>query len=96
MRKLDRCEVCVGKGVIKGIFHRMACAGCNGSGLVDPSTRLALDYPELVEQLRVRLDHATKGLERLKRGIRPVTGVEADYQGKNNKRHPGGGNYTGD
>lgn len=74
----------------------MTCAGCNGSGFVDPITHEALGYPEIVEQLRARLSHANKGLERSRRGIRSVTGVEADYQGKNNKRHPGGGNYTGD
>lgn len=74
----------------------MACAGCNGAGLVDPETHLALDYPDLIEQLRERLHLANRGLERLKGGARALPGVDADYKGKNNKYHSGGGNYTGD
>ena len=51
---LERCEICQGKGKIKGVFHLMECAGCNGGGLVCPDGK-PLDYPQLVEQLRLRL-----------------------------------------
>ncbi len=96
---LERCEVCVGAGFIQGIFHRMACAGCNGGGFVMPDGT-ALGYPQLVEQLRLRL--AMSGAERkrlqqvLERaGLQPVEGAASCYQG-NNKKGAGGAHFTGD
>ena len=53
---LVRCEVCQGQGVIKGIFHVMDCAGCNGAGLIDRATNQALSLEQMVQQLRVRLN----------------------------------------
>ena len=53
---LERCEVCRGAGRIRGIFHLMECAGCNGGGFVKPDGE-ALDYPRMMlhaESLRLR------------------------------------------
>lgn len=55
MRPLERCEICAGSGKIRGVFHVMECAACNGGGLVDAETHEALPYRDLVEQLRMRL-----------------------------------------
>ena len=99
MIKLDRCERCKGKGKIRGIFHAMECAACNGGGLVMPDGK-ALEYPVLVEQLRLRL--AMSGnvrrlqqveLERL--GAWPLRGVADEYRG-NNGRGAQGAHRSGD
>ena len=97
---LDRCEICQGKGVIKGIFHTMDCAGCNGAGLVDRQTCEALSPEVMVQQLRVRLNRANRQVEQQREqleraGLVPVTGPAADYQG-NNKKGAGGAHFTGD
>lgn len=99
MRKLERCEICQGRGRIKGVFHVLECAGCNGGGLVAPDGQ-PLAYPELVEQLRMRL--ALSGRQRrqnqqaLERaGLWPLNGPADDYIG-NNRRGPGGAHRTGD
>ncbi|MNF74017.1 hypothetical protein D3C84_560380 [compost metagenome] len=100
LQKLERCEICQGGGVIKGIFHRMECAGCNGGGFVTPDGQ-PLDYPALVQQLRMRL--ARSGNERRmmqaaleKAGLWPLVGPAGDYMGSINRRGNGGGNWTGD
>lgn len=97
---LVRCEICQGKGVIKGIFHTMDCAGCNGAGLVDRQTCEALSPEVMVQQLRVRLNRANRQVEQQREqleraGLVPVTGPAADYQG-NNKKGAGGAHFTGD
>ena len=97
---LVRCEVCQGQGVIKGIFHVMDCAGCNGAGLIERATNQALSAEQMVQQLRVRLNRANRQVEQQKKqleaaGLVPVTGPAADYQG-NNKRGAGGAHLTGD
>ncbi|MCY1455082.1 hypothetical protein D9M71_721920 [compost metagenome] len=101
MLKLERCEICLGRGAVRGIFHRnMECAGCNGGGFVTPEG-VALEYPALVQQLRLRL--ARSGNERRmlqaaleKAGLWPLAGPGDDYVGRNNRRGVGGGNMTGD
>lgn len=97
---LARCEICLGKGVIKGIFHTMDCAACNGAGLVDRQTCEALSPELMVQQLRVRLNRANRQVEQQREqleaaGLVPVTGPAADYQG-NNKKGAGGAHFTGD
>ena len=97
---LVRCEVCQGQGVIKGIFHVMDCAGCNGAGLIDRATNQALSLEQMVQQLRVRLNRANRQVEQQREqleraGLAPVTGPAADYQG-NNKKGAGGAHFTGD
>ncbi|MFY1052366.1 hypothetical protein ACOQNP_12195 [Ectopseudomonas khazarica] len=96
---LERCEVCRGAGRIRGIFHLMACAGCNGGGFVKPDGT-ALEYPELVEQLRLRLSMSGAERKRLQQvlervGLQPVEGAVSGYQG-NNKKGAGGAHFTGD
>lgn len=96
---LERCEVCRGAGRIRGIFHLMACAGCNGGGFVKPDGT-ALEYPELVEQLRLRLSMSGAERRRLQQvleraGLQPVEGAASGYQGNNNKG-VGGTHFTGD
>lgn len=97
---LARCEICQGKGVIKGIFHVMDCAACNGAGLVDRNTNEALSPEVMVQQLRVRLNQANRQVEQQRQqleraGLVAVTGPAADYRG-NNKKGAGGAHFTGD
>lgn len=97
---LARCEVCQGQGVIKGIFHVMDCAGCNGAGLIDRATNEALSAVQMVQQLRVRLNRSNRIIDRqqeqlVRAGLVPITGPAADYQ-SNNKKSAGGAHFTGD
>ena len=96
---LERCEVCRGAGRIRGIFHLMECAGCNGGGFVRPDGE-ALGYPELVEQLRLRLGMSGDERKRMQRaleraGLWPLGDAANDYRG-NNKKGAGGAHFTGD
>jgi hypothetical protein len=97
---LERCEICQESGFIKGIFHDMECAGCNGGGMFDQSTGQALSHQVLVQQLRIRLDQASRRMAQQQKqleaaGLVPITGPAADYQG-NNKKGAGGAHFTGD
>jgi hypothetical protein len=99
MVRLERCEICLGTGRIRGIFHVMSCAACNGGGLVNLDGT-SLRYPELVEQLRARLDRSdqlTKVLQHALEvaGLWPLRGPANDYLG-NNKKGAGGAHFTGD
>ncbi|MDT4832705.1 hypothetical protein FQZ97_662710 [compost metagenome] len=87
-RELARCEVCLGAGRIKGIFHLMECAACDGTGLVDAVTFEALEPRDMVAQLLIRL--AERGKQK-----RTAPGPEADYTGSN-RRGAGGSHWTGD
>lgn len=95
---LGRCEICKGKGVIQGIFHRMECAGCHGAGLVHESTGEALEPAVMVGQLRQRLGGVEGVIEQQRQQLERegLAGAAKDYVGQNNKRHRGGGNWTGD
>lgn len=95
-RRLARCEVCQGKGVIQGIFHRMECAGCNGGRFIDAATNLPLAYPDLVAEQRSRLIRAEREIEQLRARLGRHAGPAGDYAGQSNKHHRGGGNWTGD
>jgi hypothetical protein len=77
----------------------MACAGCNGGGFVKPDGT-ALEYPELVEQLRLRLAMSGDERKRMQRvlqqaGLMPEQGAAVGYQG-NNRKGAGGAHFTGD
>lgn len=95
---LGRCEICQGHGFIRGIFHRMECAGCNGAGLVHKETGEALELAVMVGQLRQRLSRAERVIDRQRQQFERegLAGAAKDYAGQNNKRHRGGGNWTGD
>lgn len=95
---LGRCEICRGQGFIKGIFHRMECAGCNGAGLVHESTGEALEPAVMVGQLRQRLSRAEWVIDQQRQQLERagLMGAAKDYVGQNNKHHRGGGNWNGD
>jgi hypothetical protein len=96
LQRLVRCEICRGEGTIQSIFHgRMECAACNGGGLVSESGE-ALEYSELVAQLRERLRGAERQIDQMKTRLPEQGGPGDDYRGMRNKHHPGGGNWTGD
>lgn len=90
---LDMCVPCRGQGMIRGVFHRMVCAGCGGVGFVRRDGS-ALEGEEAVLQLRLRLNRALSMLSVYEQ-VRPA-GPWDDYQGETNRHHKGGGNFTGD
>lgn len=94
--KHARCEVCQGKGWIQGIFHRMECAGCNGGGFIDAATNQPLAYPDLVAEQRERLLAADRQIKQMLGRTYQAPGPGGDYEGRNNRHHRGGGNWTGD
>lgn len=89
---LAGCSACAGKGFIKGVFHEMPCAACNGSGLVAKATGEPLAAEDLVLQLRIRLSAERRRAEHLQRMVdrAGLSGPAADYVGKPS------GNWTGD
>ena len=91
--ELSQCPVCRGRAVTKGVFHELSCDHCNASGWVVAATGEALALDELVTQLSIRLQAATRQIEQLKRPR--AGGPEAGYQGSN-RLGAGGTNYTGD
>lgn len=93
---LGRCEICQGKGVLKGIFHDMPCAACNGSGLVHKETGEAIATEVMVTQLRLRLNHANRLIAHYESERPKVDGAGRDYAGERNRAGNGGGNWTGD
>lgn len=93
---LGRCEICQGKGFIKGIFHEMACAGCNGAGLVMKESGEALENTDMISQLRLRLNGALALTDHLRKQLPEQGGPAADYLGMTNKHHRGGGHWVGD
>ncbi|MCK2124452.1 MULTISPECIES: hypothetical protein [Pseudomonas] len=91
--ELSNCPLCRGRAVIKELFYEMPCGHCNGSGWVDAATGEALPLDELVIQLSLKLQAATRQIEQLKNP--QASGPEATYQGSN-RRGAGGTNHTGD
>lgn len=90
---LAQCPVCRGRAVIKPMFYELPCEHCNASGWVAKETGEALPLDELVTQLSMRLQAATRQIERLRNHRN--TGPESHYQGSN-RRGAGGTNFTGD
>ncbi|WP_020190901.1 hypothetical protein [Pseudomonas putida] len=91
--ELEKCPLCRGRAVTKSMFYEMPCGHCNGSGWVEAATGKALALDELVTQLSLKLQAATRQIEQLKNS--QASGPEATYQGSN-QRGAGGTNYTGD
>lgn len=91
--ELAQCPLCRGRAVIKGVLHELPCSHCNASGWVVAATGEALALDELVTQLSIRLQAATRQIEQLRRP--QAGGPEAGYQ-VSNRRGAGGTNYTGD
>ncbi len=76
-----------------GTFYELPCDHCNASGWVVAATGEALPLDELVTQLSMRLQAATRQIEQLKKPR--ATGPEALHQ-DGNRLGAGGTNYTGD
>lgn len=91
--ELGKCPLCRGRAVTQGLFHELPCDHCNASGWVMAATGEALALAELVTQLSLKLQVATRQIEQLKNP--QASGPEATYQGSN-QRGAGGTNYTGD
>ncbi|ROQ49116.1 hypothetical protein [Pseudomonas putida] len=91
--ELEECPLCRGRAVTQGLFHELPCDRCNASGWVAAATGEALALDELVTQLGMRLQAATRQIEQLKKPR--ATGPEALYQ-EGNRLGAGGINYTGD
>lgn len=91
--ELDKCPLCRGRAVTQGLFHELPCDHCNASGWVAAATGEALALDELVTQLSMRLQAATRQIEQLKSPR--VTGPGAQYR-EGNRLGAGGSNYTGD
>ncbi|ATB63293.1 hypothetical protein [Pseudomonas mosselii] len=91
--ELDKCPLCRGRAVAKGLFHELPCDHCNASGWVATATGEALALDELVTQLSMRLQAATRQIEQLRK--MRATGPAAAYQ-EGNRLGAGGTNYTGD
>ncbi|WP_336334640.1 hypothetical protein [Pseudomonas putida] len=91
--ELGKCPLCRGRAVTQGVFHELPCDHCNASGFVAAATGEALPLEELVTQLSLTLQAATRQIEQLKSP--QASGPEATYQGSN-RRGAGGTNYTGD
>jgi len=90
---LAQCSLCRGRAVIKGVFYELPCDHCNASGWVAAATGEALALDELVTQLSMRLQAATRQIEQLKRP--QAGGPEAGYK-DGNRLGAGGTNYIGD
>ena len=91
--ELAQCPLCRGRSVTQGVFHELPCSHCHASGFVAAATGEALALDELVTQLAMRLQAATRQIEQLRNPR--ASGPEATYQGSN-RRGAGGTNYTGD
>lgn len=91
--ELDKCPLCRGRAVIQGVFHELPCDHCNASGWVAAATGEVLALDELVTQLSMRLQAATRQIEQLRKV--GATGPAAAYL-DGNRLGAGGTNYTGD
>ena len=90
---LAKCTICMGRAVVQGVFHDLACVQCNASGWVTAETGEALPLEVLVTQLSIRLQAADHQLAQFRKVA--SSGPSAQYE-KNNRRGAGGTNYTGD
>ena len=91
--ELAQCPGCFGKALIKGLFYELSCERCNASGWVAAATGEALALSELVIQLSMRLQTATRQIEQLRKARNE--GPATAYQ-DGNRLGAGGTNYTGD
>ena len=94
---LARCPICIGKAVVKGVFHDLACVQCKASGWVSAETGEALPLDVLVTQLSLRLQSAQHQITEMQKLVQlGVELAESVQYEKNNRRGAGGSNYTGD
>ena len=94
-RNIARCQSCNGEGIIKGLFHEMACNQCEGAGIVDGDTGEAMEPHQLIIQLRMRLNQAAKTVRTL-RGQLNKDQEDRGYGGADRGYGPNGKRYHGD
>ena len=90
--QLEACEICQSSGHIRGIFHVMVCAGCNGAGLQRVGGG-AVDCQDLVVQLRLRLTDAERQRNQYRERLDRAGLLHCPRQ-DNNRRGPGGSHMT--
>jgi hypothetical protein len=88
---MTECPSCVGKGVIKGVFHELDCIGCHSSGFVHAQTL----EPLLIEDLVAQLGRMVRRERSQFVGTNPSRGIVDEYQ-QPNRRGPGGSSFKGD
>lgn len=88
----QRCEICQGSGVYRGIYHLNGCVACNGAGVVLASGE-AMSQEEAIAYLRRELTAAERRAPRPAR--KAISGDAENYQ-QTNTRGPGGAHYSGD
>jgi LPS sulfotransferase NodH len=92
--ELERCSICMGKAVVKGLFFELVCTNCNGSGWVVWGSKLVLSSDELVTQLSFKLQDAQREISALK-GSPAMSEPQSHYE-RSNRLGAGCTNYTGD
>ncbi len=92
MHQHQRCEICHGSGVYRGIYHLNGCVACNGAGVVLASGE-AMSQEEAIAYLRKELTAAER---RAPRPVRKTIAGDAEQYQQANKRGPGGSHYAGD
>lgn len=85
------CPSCAGKGLVKGVFHQLACIGCHASGLVHAGTLEPLPVDDLIVQLGMLIRQQR---HLLPSSLSPPT--TADLYQQTNTRGPGGSSFKGD
>lgn len=88
---MTECPSCVGKGLIKGMFHELDCIGCHSSGFVHAQTL----EPLLMEDLVVQLGRMVRRERSKLVGSKTARCIVDEYQ-QPNRRGAGGSKYTGD
>ena len=90
-RPLKRCPSCHGTGMIRPMFYEVPCDRCEASGVVCKETGDSLALPDLVLQLRIRLNEREQELADTRRRL-------AALKNENNGRGygAGGSRYHGD
>lgn len=88
----QRCEICQGSGVYRGIYHLNGCVACNGAGVVLASGE-AMSQEEAIAYLRKELTAAER---RAPRPARKTIAGDAEQYQQTNTRGPGGTHYSGD
>ncbi len=88
----QRCEICQGSGVYRGIYHLNGCVACNGAGVVLAGGE-AMSPEQAIAYLRRELNAAEHLAPRQAR--QAIAGDAERYQ-QPNTRGPGGAHYSGD
>lgn len=91
-QQYQRCEICQGSGVYRGIYHLNGCVACNGAGVVLAGGE-AMTPDQAIAYLRQELTAAER---RAPRPARKPIASDAEHYQQTNTRGPGGTHYSGD